>query len=132
MSGNLPSKTMTNQKIVKKSKLIEKPTYKSLQNVATEGKKQHGKSQKTTGAYDGYICRGKDFLKQFADDAKNDLDVLLSGEDEDGSRSLSKAKMDPEFHRAFEGQPTYQVHATCNILVHGPQMFYGRTGKDNS
>lgn len=103
MSETLPS--ATKQKSVKKLKIKEKPTYESLQNTATQGKKQHGKSQKTTGAYDGYVRRGKDFLAQFADDAMNNLDVPLSGEDENGGQGPSEAKMDPKFHRAFDGQP---------------------------
>jgi hypothetical protein len=74
--------------------ILDNNAYISLQNIAMEGKKQHGRSQKTTGAYDGYICCGNDFLGQFSDDAKNKLDVPLSGEDEDGSWSLSEAKMD--------------------------------------
>lgn len=108
---------MTKQKMVKKSKLIEKSTYKSLQNVMTEGKKQHGKSQKTTGAYNGYVCCGKDFLGQFADDAKNDLDVPLSGDNDDGSQALGKPKMNPKFHHAFEGQPIKCMPCAISLFM---------------
>jgi len=99
------SKKTTKEKTVKKSKLVEKPTYAALQNTAIQGKRQHGKSRKTTGAYDGYIRHGREFLAQFADGSRNDLDVPLSGEDEDGIIGPSETKMDPEFHRAFEGWP---------------------------
>src|SRR5277367_4813025 len=100
------SKKTTKERIVKKSKLVEKLTYAALQNTAIQGKRQHGKSRKTTAAYsDGYIHCGREFLVQFADCSRNDFDVPLSGEDEDGIIGPSEIKMDPEFHRAFEGWP---------------------------
>ena len=121
MSGpsNLPSKNKSKRKYSRTTKSTAKTgaaaaNYQSAFKVATEGKRKHGKSERTRDNYGGHIRRGIDFLANFAKEEQEaeenwqnseDGSNLLSAENENEIPTDVEAQMDQNFHLAFSGTP---------------------------
>ncbi|KAF8167130.1 hypothetical protein B0H34DRAFT_739725 [Crassisporium funariophilum] len=98
----------------KTTEIPEQPSYAEAHRVVSEGKRKHGKSQKTTTNYDGHIRRGKEFLACFVREEReaekrwrngDDAAQNLCADGEDDMPTGQEAQMDPHFHEAFTGSP---------------------------
>ena len=79
------------------------PDYLSVKKTADDGKKTHGKAQKTTENYDGHIRRGKEFLAAYSQDTDEFSEGR--GESDSASNTDCDAAMDPGFPHAFSSRP---------------------------
>lgn len=107
-----------NNKRAPKSKTKSPPKlsandYARLQKASVEKKKQYGKSENTNSNYCGQVKRGQEFVARFSVEQaeaekrwQEEGDEVLSGDDdEDEIHEDGPAKLDPNFHKAFDGSP---------------------------
>lgn len=107
-------KTPNPKKASSRTKTPKTTDYAAIRDIAAKGLKKHGKAKNTTDAYDGYIRRGKDFLRTFTleeseaesrwKDQENSR-TNLSTEGEEAMPSGDETKMHPQFRDAFDGPP---------------------------
>lgn len=94
--------------------------YACLQKASVEKKKQYGKSENMNSNYGGQVKCGQEFVARFSVEQaeaerrwQEDGDDILSGDDdEDEIREDGPAKLDPNFHKAFDGPPI-----ECTLLA---------------
>ncbi|KAF8956169.1 hypothetical protein BDZ97DRAFT_1708433 [Flammula alnicola] len=98
-----------NKKSKSKSSTACQPSksYAEARKGVSETIRQHGKSQNTTGNYEGYVRRGKEFLAMFANEGEAANGDIDDGDGDRGAESPDDADngMDPCFREAFDGPP---------------------------
>jgi hypothetical protein len=89
-----------------------KPSLSKLTKLAASKTKQFLHSENTTGKYDGYVKRGKEFLASFVEDEGNTearrKASHVQGLSADGEEEIEGDNMlqsDPEFCHALDGCP---------------------------
>ena len=114
--------------------------YRSVFKVAAEGKQNHGKSKRTRSNYSGHICRGIDFLANFAKEEREaeenwqnaeDGSKLLSADNENEIPTDIEAQMDPNFHVAFTGPPI-RCTPTAIVMFLAHKCFTEERGKSTA
>lgn len=97
----------------------------SLQELASNGTKEHLHSKRTTGAYGGYLKAAREFVESmFCErneaNATGGFDPMAMLDDEDIDHDLDDEVdlSDPEFRNAFNGPPTkFTPHAIRLFLT---------------
>ena len=136
MSLHSKNKSKPSKKSTKKAS--PKQTYASIQKMATNAKKKHGKSESTTNGYDGHVHRGIEWLATFAQEEQErveewwqaeegeKLSIDEEDEDDDDITKIGQAKeegeesdimMDPEFLTAFTGPPMKCTSVTIAMFM---------------